>query len=296
VSAVALNTAGFGPHGIGPDRSAPARWCSAFVLVLGIHAAGLAVLLATRVITVEPSESLPAVMVDLAPPPSAPSVAEAVSPPSEAVPEMTLPDPVIDAALDTPVPVTTPPELQAVEMAEPPPPEPTPTPPEEAIKPTPKEQVAAAVALPPPPPKAAPKPKPKEKVVDRRPPKPVQAKRGERQDERRPPSEAAGAPTQSSASASSGSSAASRSSWQSAIVAALNRAKRPQSETGLASVRFSVDRSGRVLSASLAGSTGAAVLDGEAVSLVRRASLPSAPADVNGSTFTFTVPIRFTSR
>ncbi|MDB5557686.1 MAG: TonB-like protein, partial [Enterovirga sp.] len=85
-------------------------------------------------------------------------------------------------------------------------------------------------------------------------------------------------------------------SWQGAIVAALNRAKRPQAETGVASVRFSVDRGGRVTSASLAGSTGVGSLDQEAVALVRRASLPPAPAEVPGGSFTFTVPVRFTSR
>jgi protein TonB len=51
-----------------------------------------------------------------------------------------------------------------------------------------------------------------------------------------------------------------------------------------------------VLSASLAGSTGVAGLDQEAVSLVRRANIPAPPGDVPGEAFTFTVPIRFTQQ
>jgi protein TonB len=62
-------------------------------------------------------------------------------------------------------------------------------------------------------------------------------------------------------------------------------------------VRFAVDRSGRVLSASLAGSAGIPALDQEALAVFRRAEpLPPAPADVTGATFTFTIPIRFLAR
>lgn len=281
----------------GPDGRDAARWGLSFAAILGLHAALLAGILAYRPAAIEPGEALPAVMIDMAPPPAAPSVAPADMPPSEAVPEAALPDPVPDAPPDVPEPDVAPPTPTIV--AEVPPPEPLPDlPPDPKLQPPPVVQERAAVALPPPLPRAAPPPKRiVEKTEARKPPKPVQARRAERQEARRPPSQEAGAQTTASIpSQSSGSSAASRSSWQGAIVAALNRAKRPQGETGLASVRFSIDRGGRVLSASLAGSAGSASLDGEAVGLVRRAGLPSAPPDVAGSTFTFTVPIRFTSR
>jgi protein TonB len=62
-------------------------------------------------------------------------------------------------------------------------------------------------------------------------------------------------------------------------------------------VRFAVDRSGRVLSASLAGSAGVPALDQEALAVFRRAEpLPPTPPDVPGASFTFTIPIRFLAR
>jgi protein TonB len=165
------------------------------------------------------------------------------------------------------------------------------------VPPTPVVKEMAAVALPPPPrPVPAPAKKVESKPEAKKPPKPVQARRAEaQQGSPRPPQQRSGAQTTAAlGSASTGASAASRAGWQGAIVAALNRAKRPQQDSGTASVRFSVDRGGRVLSASLAGSTGVASLDQEAVSLVRRANIPAPPANVPGEAFTFTVPIRFT--
>jgi len=281
------------------DRGEVSRWGASFAIILGLHAAALTAIVAYRSVTIEPGEALPAVMIDMAPPPAAPTVAPADTPPQEAAPEAAIPDPVVDAPPDVPEPDVTPPE--PVVTAEVPPLEPLPEVPpvEQIVPPTSVVKETAAVALPPPP-KPAPQPKKvvEKKVEVKKPPKPVQARRSEqRQEGRRPPAQEAGAqPTASIASNSSGASAAARSSWQGAIVAALNRAKRPQPESGTASGRFSIDRGGRVMSASLAGSTGIPNLDGEAVALVRRANLPAAPAEVPGGSFTFTVPIRFTVR
>ncbi len=283
----------------GTDGRDLARWTMSFALIVALHGAMLAGLVAARNLSTDQGEALPAVMVDMAPPPAAPTLAAADPSAAEASPEAAAPDAVPDAPPDMPVP---PPDLPPpiVTAGVPPPPDPPPEVPKVDLPapPTPVVARTAEVALPPPVPKPKPAPaKPKERVVERKPPKPVQAKRAELQEAKRPPAQASGARNAAAvASLSSGAAAASRSSWQGALVAALNRAKRPQSETGSASVRFSIDRGGRLLSASLAGSAGNGSLDQEAVALVRRASLPPAPADVPGTTFTFTIPIRFTTR
>lgn len=63
--------------------------------------------------------------------------------------------------------------------------------------------------------------------------------------------------------------------------------------TGTVTVAFTTDRSGRVLSSRLVRGSGNAALDGEAVSLPRRASpVPAPPPNSDGSV-TLAVPIRF---
>lgn len=293
MSAVALG-------GPGLDRGDVSRWGASFALVLGLHAAALLAVLAHRNVGVEPGEALPAVMIDMAPPPAAPTAAPSEQPPSEAVPEAAIPDPVLDAPPDVPEPDVVPPEpvvTAEVPPLEPPPPVP---PVEQIVTPTPVVTETATVSLPPPPkPAPAPTRKVEKKPEAKKPPKPVQARRDQRQEAQRPPSQLAGAQTTSSVpSVSTGSSAASRSSWQGALVSHLRRNLRAQpGETGSASVRFSVDRGGRVLSTSLVGSAGSPSLDAEAIAVFRRSQpLPAPPADVSGQSFTFTIPIRFTVR
>ncbi|WP_245257031.1 energy transducer TonB [Nitrobacter sp. Nb-311A] len=63
---------------------------------------------------------------------------------------------------------------------------------------------------------------------------------------------------------------------------------------GVATVAFTIDRSGRVLSARLVRSAGDGMLDAEAVSLPRRASpVPAPPPNIGGGSITLAVPIRF---
>ncbi|MBN8931426.1 MAG: energy transducer TonB [Rhizobium pusense] len=88
--------------------------------------------------------------------------------------------------------------------------------------------------------------------------------------------------------------------WQSRLMAHLERRKRYPSgarsrrEQGTAYVRFRIDDSGNVLSASLARSSGFPELDNEVVEMVRRASpVPAPPPGVNK---TITAPVRFTVR
>lgn len=104
----------------------------------------------------------------------------------------------------------------------------------------------------------------------------------------------------SQTTAGMGFGSASPAKWQSRLMAHLERRKkyptgsRSRREQGTVYVRFRIDDSGTVLSASLARSSGFPDLDAEVMSLVRRASpVPAPPAGVNK---TITAPVRFTVR
>ena len=57
---------------------------------------------------------------------------------------------------------------------------------------------------------------------------------------------------------------------------------------------FTVSRTGGVLSARLAKSSGSSALDGETMAMIRRAQpLPSFPPEMTQSSASFTVPVRF---
>jgi protein TonB len=88
--------------------------------------------------------------------------------------------------------------------------------------------------------------------------------------------------------------------WQSRLMAHLERRKRypagakSRHEEGIVYVRFRIDETGKVLSASLARSSGFPELDDEVLSLVQRASpVPAPPPDVNR---TVTAPVKFSRR
>ncbi len=85
-------------------------------------------------------------------------------------------------------------------------------------------------------------------------------------------------------------------SWKAALMGRLNSLKHyPGNGSGTSTVAFTIDRAGRVFSASLITSSGNAALDREVLALVRRASpLPAPPAGVgNPDSIRFTMPIRF---
>lgn len=88
--------------------------------------------------------------------------------------------------------------------------------------------------------------------------------------------------------------------WRGELIGRLQRAKRypdaarARDEQGVATVMFTMDRSGHVLSARLVCSSGSDVLDEEAVALIHRAApLPPAPAELQGDTLTLNVPVSF---
>jgi periplasmic protein TonB len=87
-------------------------------------------------------------------------------------------------------------------------------------------------------------------------------------------------------------------SWQQAVVAHLERFQRYPAQakgaTGIVNLSFSIDRQGHVLNSQIIKSSGSAVLDAEALSLLTRAApLPPPPAAVPESDLTFVLPIRF---
>ena len=91
---------------------------------------------------------------------------------------------------------------------------------------------------------------------------------------------------------------ASATRWQQAMVAHLARFQRYPAQakgaTGVVSLSFSVDRQGHVLNSEIIKSSGSAVLDAEALSLLTRAApLPPPPAAVPDTDLTFVLPIRF---
>lgn len=253
------------------DRAAISRWLVCLFVVLALHA-GVALLLLSRRVAIEPPAAPPAaVMIDLAPLPAAvPAEPQPVREPEPVTPP---PEPETKA----------PPEPQPVPMPEPeivPPPPPIPVPPQ-------------AVTLPAPPPKPIPKPRPKPKTVEPRPPvvepRPLPAVAP-------PPLPAAPAV----ASAPSANAMAARATWQAQLAAWLSRHKRypraaqEQRQQGRAYLRFSLDRNGRVLAFQLDRSSGFPLLDEEVGALIQRAQpLPPPPADVPGERFDLVVPVEF---
>lgn len=192
-----------------------------------------------------------------APPPVLPSPA-ASSPPPPARP---------DAAADVPVP--SPPAATTIAV-----PPPVPAPPRLARKPPPRAPRPRPVARRPSPaaatssPRAAASPAPRAATADQR------------------PSSAAPAPPISTA-------------WRQALFGWLSLHKtypeeaRRRGDQGRAVLRFTVDRSGKVLAVELVRGTGSSALDSAARDLLRGATLPPVPAGMSQDQVTVTVQLRY---
>ncbi len=96
------------------------------------------------------------------------------------------------------------------------------------------------------------------------------------------------------ASRGSAGSSMSATNWHSLILAAIIR-NRPSSAQGAgrSTIAFTVDRSGRLVSASIASSSGSGALDQAALAAVRRTRFPPPPPGIGGASFNFKVPINF---
>ena len=166
-------------------------------------------------------------------------------------------------------------------LTQPPPPPPVPT--KEVLKPVERKP-----------------PPPKPRIVERKPVerKPVERERPrQRQAAAPPPAAAPAAAPNPAAQGATATPSVSTASWRGSLIAHLNRYKRfpGGASPGTVQVAFSIDRSGRVLSARLSGSSGDPALDEEAVAMVRRASpVPAPPGGLGGSgAIALAVPVRF---
>jgi protein TonB len=241
-----------------PRRGELTRWGGSLLLVLLLHA-GAALYLLSRAVPLDAGGPPPAaVMIDLAPLP-------APEPPKPLPPE----------------PVVQPQPQPRVEPAPPPPEIPLP-----AVEPSPAPKPAVAV---PPKPPHRPKPKPAERPPEARPEQPPPAV---------PPAVAAPpAPTTAPPTVNPG---AAHASWQAHLVGWLERYKRyprlaqEQREEGTVYLRFTMDRSGRVLSSQIEKGSGHSLLDEEVASLIQRAQpLPAPPPEIAGAQITLTLPVQF---
>jgi periplasmic protein TonB len=110
------------------------------------------------------------------------------------------------------------------------------------------------------------------------------------------PSRVATAPTSGAAAIGARQSQA---SWLAQLAAYLARFKRyppeaaAQHATGTVRLSFTMDRSGRVVSRHIEGSSGSAALDREALAMIERAQPLPVPPDMPEARKTLNVPIRF---
>ena len=267
------------------------RWGACFVLVLGVHAAAAATLLARWQPADEPVAGGPPILIDLAAVAAAPD-----APPSDAAPgplEMQTasePQPAPQAKSETQpkpephVAAVTPPQDEPAK-AEPAPAETLPVP---ETPPT-----LAEVVLPP--------PRPPHKTAES---KEQQQRHKLANLNSAPPrtehtaaravAPSPGAPTHDPSAVPN---------WKSELVARLQRYKRYPSEAqargeeGVAQLAFSVDRSGGVHNARIVRSSGSSLLDRATLELVERAQpLPAPPPDVHGAQIAIVVPINYNLR
>ncbi len=237
-----------------------------------------------------PKAAVPDLSVPRAPPPVLP-MAESVQPPPPDV------SPATPAA-----PAPPPPEPVTPAIPEPPiAPVPTPKPPVADPPPVPPKPAAAPPKVAPTPPKP---PAPRPRTASR--PQPAARPPGLQPRESQAPSAppAPAASGQAPAAASPPVSAAPpgpevTAGWRGAVSAWLQSHKtypdeaRARSEEGSALVRFTVDRSGRVLEYALVRGTGSASLDAAVGKMLTGAQLPSFPSAMTQDRTTVTVQVRY---
>jgi protein TonB len=255
------------------------RWAACGAVVVVAHASAAA-LVAGWSDPVAPGEPAGAIMIDLAPLVTSTSTAQddvAPGPPMREAPEPPRAEPIEAPAPPDPAPVAIaepPVEQRHAEEAQ-----------LEPIRPAPDPEVAMA-----PPPRPAPrraKPQRPAAPATTAPPRAPRLAARAAAPRQGPPSPADNAmPT-----------------WKGQIVAAIERNKRypadaeARREQGMPAVSFSIDRQGRLLASRVVRASGVAALDQEALAILRRAQpFPPPPADILGTRFEFTVPIRFSVR
>jgi protein TonB len=90
--------------------------------------------------------------------------------------------------------------------------------------------------------------------------------------------------------------------WQASVFGWLASRKtypdeaRRRGEEGRVAIRFTVDRSGRVLDTAIVSPSGSALLDEAAMTLLRGAAMPAFPASMTQARITITTTLRYSLR
>jgi protein TonB len=261
---------------IAAERSHLMRWALSAALVIGLHAAGAAALLAWHDPVGMDDESS-AVVVDLSP----------YVPPSKAIEDLA-PGPLQQQAA-APAP-----EQQLERKDEPKPEETVEAKPEEKvetkIEPAPQEKIEVPPAPVPPvaalPPPAAVAPPP--------PPEP--------EAQPAPPSDTPPAPVTTAPPREQPAASAAINKWYKEIVEQIERHKayaaaHARGLKGVVKFAFSIDRQGRVVSSRVAETSGDAAVDRAALATLEKAQpFPPPPAGMRGDAFPFTMPLKFRTR
>ena len=275
-----------------PTDNAGVRWMVSAVVILAIHAGLIAGGIAWYRQQQSAGVALPTIMIDMAPASAAPQTSQddvAPGPEMQKSEEIAQPpdEPMQQAVVEEqipPAPLMEKPEVEAPPEQKP---EPVPPPPEPA-KITPEPPKPKAEVVPPP------KPKPVRAEVKKKPsetpfaPRTSAAPRAERQ-----------AAAASAATAGAAAAAAALPSYRDRLNAHLQRYKEPSAtgKQGVATLTFTVSRSGQVLGSRISGSSGAPELDAATMSLIRRAQpLPAFPPEMTQASMSFTVGIRYVNR
>jgi protein TonB len=274
----------------GPADRAGLRWTLSALAIVALHAGLIAGAMSWYREQPIAGAAEPAIMIDMAPATAAPQAQhDEVAPGPEmqqadeqsAPPPEPAPPPQAEEKIE-PVPEVAKPEVEA--------------PPEQKVEPTPTPPEPAKVT-----------PEPPQPVLEK--PKPVRAE-VKKKPSVAPPAPRTTAPPRSqqrasaaAAMPSAGASRAASANYNQLVAAQLQRykqypsASRAANEQGRAYIAFTLDRSGRLLSARLTKSSGFAALDAETLAVVRRAQpFPPFPAEKTGSTDSFNVPISFFMR
>ena len=275
--------------GVRESFSELALWAGASLLVLSLHV-GAAMWLLREPDMIAADDTPPAaIMIELAETPEATETEENEISPDEVMSDASAAAEKVEEPVDEPV------LNQEVVQDEP-----------EPVEEEPREEIAQLDKVEVPLPVAKPKPpEPKKEIVKKDEPKKKPVKQRE-QASAKQAVKAQAQVTQSSRNAARQSasglfaSSMTPARWQSRLMAHLERRKKYPSgaksrrEEGTVYVRFRIDDSGKVLSATLARSSGWPELDNEVLSLVRRASpVPAPQPDVNK---TITAPVKFNRR
>lgn len=275
--------------GVRESFSELALWAGASLLVLSLHV-GAAMWLLRETDMIAADDTPPAaIMIELAETPEATETEENEISPDEVMSDASAAAEKVEEPVDEPV------LEQEVVQDEP-----------EPVEEEPREEIAQLDKVEVPLPVAKPKPpEPKKEIVKKDESKKKPVKQRE-QASAKQAVKAQAQVTQSSRNAARQSasglfaSSMTPARWQSRLMAHLERRKKYPSgaksrrEEGTVYVRFRIDDSGKVLSATLARSSGWPELDNEVLSLVQRASpVPAPPPDVNK---TITAPVKFNRR